>query len=63
MHHPTDRIAYITAFVTLVVEHLMERSDDPSHHEQTLYHGATFRSFPACVSLNGVVNVAHVVTR
>ena len=25
MHHPTDRIAYITAFVTPVVEHWLER--------------------------------------
>ena len=47
MHHPTDRIAHTTAFVTQVVEHWMEReiaqwvhpikdrSDDPSHHERT----------------------------
>ena len=44
MHHPTDRIAHITAFVTPVVEHWLEQeiaqwvhpmkdlSDDPSHH-------------------------------
>ena len=49
MHHPTDRIIHTTAFVTLVVEHWLEReiaqwvhpmkdrSDDPSHHERTLY--------------------------
>ena len=49
MHHPTDRITYTTAFVTPVVEHWLEReiaqwvhpmknlSDDPSHHERTLY--------------------------
>ena len=48
MHHPTDRITHTTAFVTPVVEHWLEReiaqwvhpmkdrSDDPSHHEQTL---------------------------
>ena len=48
MHHPIDRIAHTTAFVTPVVEHWLEReiaqwvhpmkdwSDDPSHHEQTL---------------------------
>ena len=48
MHHPTDRIAYITAFVTPVVDHWLEweiaqwvhpmkdRSNDPSHHERTL---------------------------
>ena len=44
---PTDRIAHTTTFVTPVVEHWLERetaewvnlkdrSDDPSHHEQTL---------------------------
>ena len=49
MHHPTDRITHTTAFVTPVVEHWVEReiaqwvhpmndrSDDPSHHERTLY--------------------------
>ena len=48
MHHPTDRIAHTTAFVTPVVEYWLEReiaqwvhpmknrSDDPSHHERTL---------------------------
>ena len=48
MHHPTDRIVHTMAFVTPVVEHWLEqeiaqwvhpmkdRSDDPSHHEQTL---------------------------
>ena len=48
MHHPTDRIALTTAFVTPVVEHWLEReiaqcahpmkdrSDDQSHHERTL---------------------------
>ena len=48
MHHPTDRIAHTTTFVTPVVEHWLEweiaqwvhpmkdRSDDPSHHEWTL---------------------------
>ena len=47
IHHPTDRIAHTTAFVTPVVEHWLEReisqwvyhmkdrSDDPSHHERT----------------------------
>ena len=49
MHHPTDRITHTTVFVTPVVEHWLEReiaqwvhpmkdrSDDPSHHERTLY--------------------------
>ena len=48
MHHPSDRIAHTTAFVTPVVKHWLEReiaqwvhpmkdrSDDPSHHERTL---------------------------
>ena len=48
MHHPTDRIAHTTAFITPVVEHWLEReiaqwvhpmkdrSDDPPHHERTL---------------------------
>ena len=48
IHHPTDRIAHTTAFLTPVVEHWLEheiaqwahpmkdRSDDPSHHERTL---------------------------
>ena len=52
MHYPTDRIIHTTAFVTPVMKHWLEqeiaqwvhpmkdRSDDPSHHEQTLYHGA-----------------------
>ena len=56
MHHPTDRITHTMAFVTPVVEHWLEReiaqwvhpmkdrSDDPSHHERTLYLWATSRS-------------------
>ena len=48
MHHPTDRIAHTTAFVTPVVDHWLEReiaqwvhptkdrSDDSLHHERTL---------------------------
>ena len=48
MHHPTNRIAHTTAFVTPVMEHWLEReiaqwvhpmkdrSDDPSQHEWTL---------------------------
>ena len=48
MHHPTDRIAHTTAFVTPVMEHWVEweiaqwvhpmkdRSDDPLHHKRTL---------------------------
>ena len=48
MHHPTDRIAHTTAFVTPVVEHWLEQeiahwvhsmkdqSDNPSDHERML---------------------------
>ena len=42
MHHPTDRIAHTTAFITPVVEHWLERepmkdrSNDPSHHDRML---------------------------
>ena len=62
MHHPTDRITHTTAFVTPVVEHWLEReiaqwvhpmkdrSDDPSHHERTLYLWATSRSHSYMVS-------------
>ena len=46
MHYPTDRIIYTTTFVTLVLEHWLEReiaqwvhpmkdrSDNPTHHER-----------------------------
>ena len=56
MHHPRDRITHTTAFVTPVVEHWLEqeiaqwvhpmkdRSDDPSHHERTLYLWAASRT-------------------
>ena len=30
MHHPPDRIAHTTAFVTPVVEHWLERETTPS---------------------------------
>ena len=51
MHHPTDRIAHTTAFVTPVVEHWQEweiaevRSNDLSHNEQTFLQVATSCSF------------------
>ena len=53
MHHPKDRIAHITAFVTPVVEHWLEREIAQwVHHEgsnrrimsESSYHGATSRS-------------------
>ena len=59
MHHPTDRLAHTTAFVTPVVEHWLEReiaqwvhpmkdrSDDPSHHERTLIP-RRYISLPIC---------------
>ena len=62
MHHLTDRIAHTTAFVIPVVEHWLERevaqwvhpmkdrSDNPSHHEQTSH------------SLNKDTNVINHVT-
>ena len=61
MHHPTDRIAHTTAFVTPVVEHWLEReiaqwvhpmkdrSDDPSHHERTLLP----RSYISLLTMDG----------
>ena len=58
MHHPTDRIAHTTAFVTPIVEHWLEqeiaqwvhhmkdRSDDPPTMSERPYHRATSRSLP-----------------
>ena len=38
MHHPTDRIAHITAFVTPVVEHWLEREIAQwVHHEGSIW--------------------------
>ena len=65
MHHPTDRLAHTTAFVTPVVEHWLEReiaqwnhpmkdrSDNPSHHERTLL----LRSY---ISLPGTIAIILV---
>ena len=67
MHHPTDRITHTTAFVTPVVEHWLEReiaqwvhpmkdrSDDPSHHERTLYLWAT-----SCPVFNKWLNIIYI---
>ena len=61
MHHPTDRIAHTTTFVTPVVEHRLERevaqwvhpnkdrSDDPSHHERTLLPWCAHTHAHACM--------------
>ena len=57
MHHPTDRMVHITAFVKTVVENWLELEivqwiqpegsiRQPSHHERTFYHGATSRYIP-----------------
>ena len=64
MHHPTDRIAHTTAFVTPVVEHWLEweiaqwvhpmknRSDDPSQNERMLLPRSYISlPLPVCVYL------------
>ena len=43
MHHRKDRTAHTTAFCYTSREVNGDRSDDSSHHERTLYHGAPFR--------------------
>ena len=73
MHHPTDRIAHTTAFVTPIVEHWLEReiaqwvhpmkdrSDDPSHHERTLLSRSLFdqvKSHPTFKVLPSVSDTA-----
>ena len=72
MHHPTDRITHTTAFVTPVVEHWLEReiaqwvhpmkdrSDDPSHHERTLYLWAMSHS-PKSDKFNNTQPVIHTL--
>ena len=64
MHHPIDRIVHTTASVTPVVEHWLEReiaqwvhpmkdrSDNPSHHEQTLLP-RSYISLPLREKVNG----------
>ena len=64
MHHPTDRIAHTTAFVTPVVEHWLEReiaqwvhpmkdrSDDPSHHE--------LRPFPIIIMIIIIIIIINL---
>ena len=70
MHHPTDRTAHTTAFVTPVVEHWLEReiaqwvqpmkdrSDDPSHHERTL-SPRSYISLPTDTE-RGLISYRHV---
>ena len=36
MHHPTDRIAHTTAFVTPVVDHLLEREAQWVNYEGSI---------------------------
>ena len=66
MHHPTDRIAHTTAFVTPVVEHWMEReiaqwvhpmkdrSDDPSHHERRPLPRSYISLLDVCIRLRAL---------
>ena len=68
MHHPTHKIAHTTVFVTPVEEHWLEReiaqwvhptkdrSDDPSHHSERSYHGATSRSSAEVCCLQPILN-------
>ena len=37
MHSPTDRITKTMHFVTPVVEHWLDPSGNPLHHQQILY--------------------------
>ena len=48
MHHPTDRIAHTTAFVTPVVEHWLERKIAQWVHRE----GTFIRLHPACSLAN-----------
>ena len=55
MHHPTDRIAHTTAFVTPVMDHWLEREIAQWVHpikdrSERSYHGATSRSSRVAVS-------------
>ena len=72
MHHPTDRIAHTTAFVTPVVEHWLEReiaqwaypmkdrSDDPSHALTTELHLAPVKiRLPVFVYKAVLIRVRH----
>ena len=70
MHHPTDRIAHTTVFVTPVVEHWLEReiaqwvhymkdrSDDPSHHERMLLPRADWKKINY---INIIVNIFEII--
>ena len=73
MHHPTDRVAHTTAFVTQVVGHWLEReiaqwvlhmkdrSDDLLHHERTPLP-QSYISLPEVLNMSinsGGVQVKH----
>ena len=58
MHHPTDRIAHTTAFVTPVVEHWLNQSDDPWHHEHMPQHAE--RRKEGNVLLNDALNTFYL---
>ena len=69
MHHPTDMITHITAFVTPVVENWLEReiaqrvhpmkdrSDDPSHHERTLLPRSYIKQLKQRKTITTIVKV------
>ena len=46
MHHPTDRIAHTTAFVTPVVEHWLEREIAQWVHKPRMMHGFRTNTLP-----------------
>ena len=55
MHHPTDRIAHTTTFVTPVVKHWLKREIAQWVHpmSERSYHGATSRSSQKPPNKNG----------
>ena len=50
MHHPTDRIAHTTAFVTPVVEHWLKRETETNLESTGAYEAAS-----TAISLQGVM--------
>ena len=46
MHHPTEKITHTTAFVTPVVDHLLEREIAQwVHHEESIIQGGPSELF------------------
>ena len=57
MHHPTDRIAHITAFVTPVVEHWLEREIAQwVHHDRIA--GVVFYPGARCIFIAALADGA-----